>query len=132
MTDISHYTKHAHTVLIYLAPICCLLILGLILNATNPLQTGPASILIVFIMLYLLVLTVLAAILHSIGSVWRMVKPQRVINLRRGYYLLSVVSLAPVLMVALNTLGQLGALEFTLILLLVGLGCFYILRRTAK
>lgn len=132
MADMSVYKEHAHTAFIYLAPIGCLLLLGFILNATNPLQTGPVSILLVFVMVYLFVFTTLAAILHMIGSVLHALKPQRVGSLRTGYYVLSVVSLVPVLMVALNTLGQLGALEFILILLLVGLGCFYVLRRSAK
>lgn len=132
MTDMNRYTRHVPTVLIYLAPVVCFLLLMVVLNETNPLQTGPASILLVFVMLYLLVLSVLAAILHVVGAVLRMLRPRTVINLRRGYYMLSVISIAPVLMVALNTLGQLGILEGSLILLLVGLGCFYVLRRTAK
>lgn len=132
MTEHNRYTKHVPTVLIYIAPIVCFFTLILILNATNPLETGPASILLVFVMLYLLVLTVMSAILHIVGAVWRVVRPSRPTGLRRGYYVLSVVSIAPVLMVALNTLGQLGLLECGLILLLVGLGCFYVLRRTAK
>lgn len=132
MTDINRYTRHAPTVLIYLAPVVCFLLLMVVLNETNPLQTGPSSILLVFVMLYLLVLSTLAAILHVVGAVLRMLRPSAVISLRRGYYMLSVISIAPVLMVALNTLGQLGILEGSLILLLVGLGCFYVLRRTAK
>jgi len=132
MTDMNRYTRHAPKVFIYLAPVVCFLLLLVILNETNPLQTGPASILLVFVMLYLLVLSTLAAILHVVGAVWRMLHPRRAIHLRRGYYILSVISIAPVLMVALNTLGQLGILEGSLILLLVGLGCFYVLRRTAK
>jgi hypothetical protein len=132
MADVSYYTRHIPTVLIYLAPVFCFLLLILILNQTNPLQTGPASILLVFVMLYLLVLTTLAAILHIVGAVWKVVRPRQALSLRRGYYMLSVVSIAPVLMVALNTLGQLEILEGSLILLLVSLGCFYILKRTAK
>lgn len=132
MTDINRYTRHVPTVLIYLAPVACFLLLIAVLNGTNPLQTGPASILLVFIMLYLLVLSTLAAILHVVGAVWRTLRPRTIINLRRGYYVLTVVSIAPVLMVALNTLGQLGILEGSLILLLVSLGCFYVLRRTTK
>lgn len=132
MTDLNRYTRHALTILIYMAPIVCLMTLMFVLNVTNPLQTGPASILLVFVMLYLLVFTTLSAILHIVGAVWRVVRPGRVRSLRRGYYVLSVISIAPVLMVALNTLGQLGILEGSLILLLVGLGCFYVLRRTTK
>jgi uncharacterized membrane protein len=132
MNDIAKYAKHAHTAGVYLAPFFCLLALGVVLNVTNPLETGAVSILLVFILLYFLILSTLAALFHLFGSVWRMVKPQKPIHMRRGYYLLSIVSLAPVLFVALNTLGQLETLEMVLIILLVCLGCFYVLRRTTK
>ena len=132
MNDFAKYTRHAHVVGVYAAPFICLLALGVVLNMTNPLETGAISILLVFVLLYLLILSVLAALFHLFGSVWRMVKPHKQIRMQRGYYVLSIVSLAPVLFVALNTLGQLEALEMVLIILLVGLGCFYVLRRTAK
>lgn len=123
---------NSHAALIYLAPVICCLALGIMMNATNPLQAGPSSILLVFTLMYGLVLSVMAALLHTVGAIWRMVRPQKSISLRRGYYVLSVLSLAPVLLIALNTLGRLEVLEIILILILVGLGCFYVVRRTAK
>jgi hypothetical protein len=132
MVDIKSYFKHINAAAIYLAPIACLLLLGLVLNMTNPLNAGPGSILVVFMLLYFLIVCALSAVLYFVGTVWRMLKPHNAPALRRGYYVLSIVSLAPVLFVALNTLGQLEILEVILILLLVGLGCFYVLRRSAK
>jgi hypothetical protein len=102
-----------------------------VLNVTNPLQAGPLSILAVFILLYVFIFSVLSALLHLFHAVLKMIRPQSQ-SFRRGYYIASVLALAPVLLVALNTLGQLGMLEIILILLLVGLGCFYMVRRTAK
>lgn len=61
-----------------------------------------------------------------------MVRPSSRFSMKRGYYVVSIVGLAPVLFVALNTLGQLDILEIVLILLLVGLGCFYVVRRSSK
>lgn len=113
-------------------PLFALLGLAVVLHMTNPLYTGPLSILAVFVLIYLLILSTLCVVLRLLAAVIRLVKPQYQFPLRRGYYALSVVSLAPVLLIALNTLGQLDILECTLILLLVGLGCFYVLRRTAK
>lgn len=128
----TRFLRHIPIVIIYLAPFVALLALGAVLNMTNPIDSGPVSILVVFVMLYLLILSVLAAVLHLVGAIIRMVRPQQGFSLRRGYYVLSIVSLAPVLLVALNTLGQLELLEIVLILILVGLGCFYVVRRTAK
>ena len=130
--DTSKTRSHVRTALIYLAPIAALLALTTLLNTTNPVQGGPLSILAVFVLLYLLIFSVTAAAVHFIGAVMRMVRPTKSFSLRRAYYVLSVVSLAPVLLVALNTLGQLEILEIMLILVLVGLGCFYVVRRTVR
>lgn len=132
MISFRSYIRHAPAAAIYLAPFGALLVLGAVFTATNPIDSGPISILFVFMLLYLLILSVLVAVLHLIGAIFRMVRPQRAVSLRRGYYVLSVASLAPVLLVALNTLGQLQLLEIVLVLILVGLGCFYVVRRTAK
>src|SRR5690349_5049100 len=103
--------------LIYATPVACLLLLIIFLNSTNPLQTGPLGVLAVFILLYLLIFSALCVIFRTVSSIVRMVlKPQRMIALRKGYYLMSVVSLAPVLLVALNTLGRLDVLEIVLII----------------
>ena len=132
MTNVSNITKHIHVATIYIAPILAFLALGAVLNMTNPLDSGPLVILVVFVLLYVLIVSALSAALHLVGAVVRMVKPDRPIRMRRGYYVVSIVALAPVLFVALNTLGQLDVLESTLILILVSLGCFYVLRRSAK
>jgi len=132
MASISHYTKHVHAAGIYIAPAIAFLALGIVLNMTNPLQSGPLVILVVFVLLYTLIMSALSAGLHLVGAVIRMVKPGQLFSLRRGYYVISIVALAPILFVALNTLGQLDAFEIILILLLVGLGCFYVLRRSVK
>ena len=132
MQNIAKYTKHLRTAVIYAAPFAALIALGAVLNMTNPLESGPLVILVVFMLLYILILSALSAALHLVGAVVRMVRPGRPFSLRRGYYMLTIIALAPVLLVALNTLGQLDALEIVLILILVGLGCFYVVRRTAK
>ncbi len=132
MQNIAKYAKHLNIAAIYAAPFAALILLGAVLNMTNPLESGPMVILVVFVLLYVLILTVLSAALHLVGAVVRMVSPGKSFSLRRGYYILTIIALAPVLFVALNTLGQLDALEIILILILVGLGCFYVVRRTAK
>jgi hypothetical protein len=132
MGDINYQLKRIRGGVVYLSPFVCLLLLGVMLNISNPLQAGPASILVVFILLYLLILTTLAAALYAVGAIWKMLNPSRPLSLRRWYYVMSVASIAPVLFVAINTLGQLESLEGGLIIVLVSLGCFYVLRRSAK
>jgi uncharacterized membrane protein len=132
MSDISKYAHHVNTATIYIAPLVALLALVFVLNTTNPLQSGPLVILGVFVLIYIVIVSALSAALHLITAVVRMVRPEARFSVRRGYYVVSIIALAPVLFVALNTLGQLDILEIVLILLLVSLGCFYIIRRSAK
>src|SRR5688572_24237554 len=132
MGDISAYSRHMVRAAIYLAPILSMLLLGVVLNVTNPLQAGPPVILLVFVLIYLLVLSVMVAVSHAVGAIIKMLRPQKPFSLRRWYYVLSVASLGPVFFVALNTLGQLEIIEVLLITVLIALGCFYVLRRSAK
>lgn len=48
------------------------------------------------------------------------------------YYLVSVIALAPIFILALSTLGQLDVKDVALVLLLVGVGCFYVVRRNTQ
>lgn len=132
MSVISKYTRHVNTATIYAAPLAALLALGFVLNATNPLQSGPLVILAVFVLIYIFIVSVLSAVLHLVVTVFRTIRPGSRFSMRRGYYVASILALAPVLFVALNTLGQLDILEIILILVLVGLGCFYVIRRSTK
>jgi uncharacterized membrane protein len=132
MSVISKYTKHINTATIYAAPMVALLALGFVLNTTNPLQSGPLIILAVFVLIYIVVVSLFSAALHLIATVVRMVRPSSRFSMKRGYYVVSIIGLAPVLFIALNTLGQLDMLEIVLILLLFGLGCFYVVRRSSK
>lgn len=126
------YTRHINTAAIYAAPFIALLLLVFVLNTTNPLQSGPLVILAVFVLIYIVIVSALSAALHLVAATVRIVRPESSFSTKRGYYVASIVALAPVLFVALNTLGQLDVLEIVLILLLVSLGCFYVIRRSAK
>lgn len=131
MTNAGRFSNFLSRLFIYGGPVISFLLLGGVLNMTSPLESGPVIILLVFVLFYVFVASVLALILHAVGVVLRMLRPQSTLRLRRWYYIISVVALAPVLFVALNTLGQLKILEISLILLLIALGCFYVLRRSA-
>lgn len=130
--SVSKYTRHINTATIYAAPVAAFVALTLVLNTTNPLHSGPLVILAVFVLIYVFIVAVLSAVFHLVVTILRMIRPATRFSMRRGYYVVSIVALAPVLFVALNTLGQLDILEIVLIVLLVGLGCFYVIRRTAK
>ncbi len=131
-TENTQHKLPLSTGVLYAAPIVTFLTLGTVLNVTDPLTSGPLSILVVLVLIYMFIFSALSVLLHIIALIIRLVSSTNVLQLRTGYYVLSVASLAPVLFIALNTLGQLDILECSLIIILVSLGCFYIVRRTAK
>ena len=91
----------------YLLPVMSFVGLIIFLNRTNPLEVGPAGILLAFGLVYVfissslyLLLTLLMMLLAyfvTIGSASR----------RKLYYMSSIVSFAHVFLLALNSIGQL-------------------------
>lgn len=113
-------------------PFVWVLSIFLFMNITSPLQSGPLSVLVVFVLVYLFITSTLYAgviIGHKLASFlgW-----QRALHRKQLYYLVSVIGLAPVFFLALNTLGQLEIKEVLLVILLLAIGCFYVMRRSRK
>lgn len=113
-------------------PFLWALCIFLFMNITSPLQSGPLSVLAVFVLVYLFITSTLYAgviVGHKVASFlgWR--KP---LHPKQLYYLVSVIGLAPVFFLALNTLGQLEIKEVLLVILLLTMGCFYVMRRSRK
>lgn len=103
--------------------------LVLFMNVTSPLQSGPLSVLAVFVLLYLTIASTLYAISIIVLKIASLFGRETTISRRQLYYLMSVVGLGPVFILALNTLGHLEVKEVVLVTLLVIMSCFYVLRR---
>lgn len=126
------WSGRMRTALIIGLPLAWALCLFLFMNVTSPLQSGPLSVLTVFVLVYLLITSALYAgviISHMLAGFlgWR-----RPLHRKKLYYLISVIGLAPVFFLALNTLGQLELKEVMLVILLLTMGCFYVMRRSRK
>ena len=124
-----HITSKAKRYGLYTIPVLSLIGLVVLLNQTNPLDVGPAGILLVFGVVYLfmastlyLLLTLAIILLAYFVSI-----PARIT--KKLYYVASVVALAPVFLLALNSIGQLEVKDFVLVITLVAIACFYIVRR---
>jgi hypothetical protein len=102
------------------------------MNITSPLQNGPLSVLAVFTLLYLFLVSALYAIAIATFKVVELLGGPHYLNRKQLYYLASVIALGPVFILALNTLGQLEIKEGVLVIVLLVLGCFYVLRRSRK
>ncbi len=109
----------------YLVPIVSIAILVIVMNSVDP-TDNIASILLVFLLLYVLSVSITYIGLHMVSKLFS--KSQ--ISAARAYYLSSAVGFAPVCLVAMQSLSQLRLLDLALVFVLTGLGVFYIVKRT--
>jgi hypothetical protein len=124
--------RHLELLAIYGLPVVWAFCLMTLFNATSPLQNGPFSVLIAFVLMYLLISSALYMLLVSIMGVLKRLSLTGPINKRLTYYLTSVIALGPVFLLALNTLNQIELKDIALVVVLISLGCFYVIRRSPK
>lgn len=110
----------------YFVPLFFLGLIIVYLNVTNPLSVGPIGILGIFVLLYLVTVSVAYLFLKVLFRL--NIKLFRGVNLKKSYLLASIISFIPVLAVGLNTLGQLGVMEIALISILSLLASFYVFK----
>ncbi len=101
-----------------------------LLQVTSPASIHPIGILFVFLLLYVLALGVLTFFI--IGIQWILVgfKIRReALSSRRAYFYASVLALAPVILMCMQSLGQVGVYETALVVAFESIACFYIAKR---
>lgn len=113
----------------YLLPIMSFVGLTVLLNRTNPLDVGPAGILLVFGLVYVFISSSLYLLLTLVMMLIAYFVTIRPTSRRKLYYLASIIAFAPVFLLALNSIGQLELKDFVLVFCLVGLACFYVIKR---
>lgn len=114
----------------YAAPLLGFMALLLLLNRTNPLDVGPAGILFIFGLTYIFIASVFYLLLTLVLIVSAYFTTVGVRSKKRLYYLASILALAPVFLLALNSIGQLELKDFVLVTFLVGIACFYAVKRS--
>jgi hypothetical protein len=107
-----------------------------LLVATTPSEVGPFGVLAFFVLSYLVSLGVatgmvrLASILLSkLTKSFVLARPITPIPMKSCYYLGTVIAMAPVLLMAIQSFGGVGFLELGLIVLFEVLGCFLVVKR---
>ena len=106
-----------------------------IMTFTNPSEAGPAGILSLFISIYIVVLSATTYALFFISQLLSRVllkgssSRAYALTLPRAYYYSSVLSLAPVLLIGMQSVTTVGVYEMGLVLMLIGLGCVYVARK---
>ena len=111
-------------------------LLFVVFTTISPSSGGAPAILVVFLLSYVALVCALTFVLRyasvAIARLYKQAtgKTSRIFSLKRSYYYSSVIALAPVIIVSLHSVGEVGAYEVGLIALFVFLGCVYVAKRS--
>ncbi|MDK2898904.1 MAG: hypothetical protein PWQ10_91 [Patescibacteria group bacterium] len=112
----------------------CLLII--LLNVTAPASVGPFGILAVLVCFYLLSLGLITFFLYEIGRLVHSMsilfiakKPIERLSFKQSYYYSTIIAVAPVMLVGLQSVGAFGVYGGFLVLIFIFVGCLYISKR---
>lgn len=114
-------------------------LLLILLTTTTPSSAGAFGILSVFLLSYVVALTcltflvwIVAAFIDRIGRSANLIRRSYTFSLKRAYYFSTIIALAPIIMISLQSVGGVGPYEFILIGIFIALGCLYVSRRVAE
>lgn len=122
---------------IVLSSVAAAVLLVIILQTTSPSTIGPVGLLAVFFLFYVVILGLVTWLLwlasKSMAYIGRRImtrRPPQSLSLSKAYYFSSVIALAPVMMLAMQSIGSLGLYEIILIIVFLGVGILYISKRS--
>lgn len=112
----------------------CLLIT--LLNVTSPSTSDPFEILVIFIFAYLLSLGLVTFFIFGVSYVISRIsimlvarRPISRLSFRRSYYYSTIIALAPVMLIGLQSVGVINIYEISLIFIFVLIGCLYVSKK---
>ena len=109
-----------------------LILIAVILNATNPSSAGPFGILAFFVCLYVLFICLTYVVFltsERIAAKFFNFKNSRNESKYKTYYYSTVISLASVIYVGMQSMGDVGIFEILLLGVFELLACFFIHKR---
>lgn len=114
-----------------LSTISAAVLLVIIFQTTTPASIHPFGILFVFILLYVFILGVLTFLVYHILHLGAHLKKDggNSVSFRRTYLLSSVLALAPVILLGIQSVGSLTVYEVFLIIVFEFFACFYVIKR---
>jgi len=102
----------------------------------TPATAGPFGILLVFVFVYLSSFGLMVFFLFGISRVLSHIlaivmarKPFSPMSLKKSCIYSSVISTAPVMLIALRSVGVVGLYEYLLVVAFIVIGCLYISKR---
>lgn len=118
---------------ISLASLC---LLSYMVTFTSPADAGPFGLLTIFITAYLTFVGMISFFLYGVNRLMVMVfakgtvkKTVRSFTFKRAYYYSTVLALAPVLLVGLQSVGSISFYEVGLVILFEIIACVYVGKR---
>ncbi len=112
------------------------LLLFVLLQTTNPASVGPAGLLAVFFLLYIVLVGVFTAMgwilnrmLVKVSRLVTVRKPLTTASVKKVYYLSSVLALGPIMVLAMKSIGSLGIYEIILVLVFLTIALLYVNKR---
>ncbi len=107
-----------------------------LLNQTTPNQAGPLGVLIIFFLMYVVALGGVTFVLHGgsrliakLSASLTVKRPFRIISLKQSYYYASIIALAPVMLIGMQSVSGINIYDILLVVFFVAIGVVYISRR---
>ncbi len=109
-------------------------LLSALLQSTSPSTVHPIGILFIFVLFYLLALGVLTFFIFGVSRILNRLYGrgklfEKNMVFREAYYYASVMALAPVLLVAMRSIGRGDIVDIALVVAFEIVACFYVARR---
>lgn len=105
-----------------------------IISSTAPSSSHPVVILGVFVLIYFVALAIISLFLSGMYMVLAKLRKKSILtenaDKQKLYYYASVIALAPVIFIAMQSVGKLSMYEACLIIFFEVLACVYIAKRT--
>lgn len=126
-SKIKEFTKNLTSAV----PVLALLGLVYMLLTTSPSEIGPFGIFLFFIFLYLVWLGVFFFISYfGFPILGKFTRRDHHMSRQRSYYIASILAFAPVLLLAMQSVGRLEVGDVLLVAAFVGLATFYVVKRS--
>ena len=116
--------------------VIAVLLLTVLLQTTTPASIGPLGILLVFILLYVSALGMLTFLTFALSKIIAKIagtfvtrRPIEPLSFNRAYYYSSVLALAPVLLVGMQSVGKVDIYDILLVFMFEMIACIYIAKR---
>lgn len=124
-------TKKQQTIGIILSGIGAFILLISLMNAFSPDQFVPIGALTIFLLIYVVCFALSFVVYSLFAGLFSMLITKRLVtsDSYRVYFYLAIISMAPVVMLAIQSIRDITIAEISLIMLFCILICFYISRR---